>query len=87
MYAVVKGGAVIGIVEKPRFIKKSEDGLFIEATEGDAQGIALNSVPYNLPGGEMEGLETVDLNEVNGGEYIMAQQGVVDTLLRSALEV
>ena len=78
--------AVIGIVEKPRFIKKSEDGLFIEATEGDAQGIALNSVPYNLPGGEMESLETVDLNEVNGGEYIMAQQGVVDTLLRSALE-
>lgn len=86
MYAVVKGGAVIGIVEKPRFIKKTEDGVFVETSEGDAQGIALNSTPYNLPGGEMEGLETVDINEVNGGEYIMAQQGVVDALLRSALE-
>lgn len=86
MYAVVKGGVVIGIVEKPRFIKKTEDGVFVEATESEAQGVALNSVPYNLPGGEMEGLETVDINEVNGGEYIMDQQGVVDTLLRSALE-
>ncbi len=85
MYAVVKGGSVIGIVEKPRFIKKV-DGVYVEAEESEAQGVALNSVPYNLPGGEMEGLETVDLNEVNGGEYIMAQQGAVDALLRSALE-
>ncbi len=85
MYAVVKGGNVIGIVEKPRFIKKV-DGVYVEAEESEAQGVALNSVPYNLPGGEMEGLETVDLNEVNGGEYIMAQQGAVDALLRSALE-
>ena len=85
MYAVVKGGSVIGIVEKPRFIKKV-DGVYVEAEESEAQGVALNSVPYNLPGGGMEGLETVDLNEVNGGEYIMAQQGAVDALLRSALE-
>lgn len=85
MYKVVKGNEVIGIVEKPRYIKKV-DGVYVQAEESEAQGVAVNSTPYNLPDGGMEGLETVIVSEVDGGEYILDQQSAIDAMLRSALE-
>lgn len=69
MYAVVKNGKVIGMTEKPRFIRKV-GGIYVEAPPDSAQGVAFRSVPYNLPGGGMEGLETVDVKEVDAGETI-----------------
>ncbi len=85
MYKIIKGADVIGIVEKPRYIKKI-DGIYVEADETDAQGVAFHSVPYNLPGGEMEGLETVLVTEVDGGEYILSQQNTVDTMSKNSAD-
>lgn len=85
MYKIIKDGEVIGIVEKPRYIRKV-DGIYIQAEESEAQGVAVDSMPYNLPGGGMEGLETVTVSEVDGGEYILTQQSAIDAMLRSVLE-
>lgn len=85
MYKIVKGSEVIGIVEAPRYIKQV-DGIYVQAEESEAQGVAVNSTPYNLPDGGMEGLETVTVSEVDGGEYILTQQSAIDAMLRSALE-
>lgn len=85
MYKIIKDGEVIGIVEKPRYIRKV-DGIYIQAEESEAQGVAVDSMPYNLPDGGMEGLETVTVSEVDGGEYILTQQSAIDAMLRSVLE-
>lgn len=85
MYKIIKDGEVIGIVEKPRYIRKV-DGIYIQAEESEAQGVAVDSMPYNLPDGGMEGLETVTVSEVDGGEYILTQQSTIDAMLRSVLE-
>ena len=85
MYKIVKGSEVIGIVEAPRYINQV-DGIYVQAEVSEAQGVAVNSTPYNLPDGGMEGLETVTVSEVDGGEYILTQQSAIDAMLRSALE-
>lgn len=51
MYKIISNSTVIGICEKVRYIRvKPETGAYVEATEETADGIAFNSVAYNLPG-------------------------------------
>ncbi len=69
MYKVFKDCEQIAIIEKPVYIKSLSDGTFTPATEADCQGIAVDSVPYNLFGcTAMAGVtETVVLCECDGG--------------------
>lgn len=69
MYKVIKDGEQIALIEKPVYIKCLGDGTFTPATEVDCQGIAVDSVPYNLFGcNSMDCVtETVMLCECDGG--------------------
>lgn len=71
-------GVEVGNTERPRFIKKSSAGCYIQATEEEAQGVALRGTPYNLA--EREGVgapETVYLMETDGGEDYDAQRNAM----------
>lgn len=82
MYRLIKasGGAEIGVTEKPRFIKKSSAGIYIEADEKGAQGVAYKGTPYNLYGRSGVGAEeTALLIEFDGGDISAAAKSAGDT--------
>lgn len=70
MITIYKDGNRIALVEKPNYIRQDGD-VYILCQESEAQGIAVNSVPYNLSDREpMPGLETVVVVETDGGGRI-----------------
>lgn len=53
MYKITRAdGALLGIVERPLYIKRHENGCITLADENTAEGVAYNSTPYNLAGGD-----------------------------------
>lgn len=77
----IKGGATYAMTEKPTYIKQSENGCFVLCKEEEAQGIAHKGTPYHLLGRqEMEGVETVMLEEMDAGEMLVSiAQAAADT--------
>ena len=69
MYKILKeDGTTLGYTEYLHYIKKSESGCFIEATEEDAIGIVFNGTPYNIYGQpNIEEAETVLLQKTDAG--------------------
>jgi len=52
MYAILSGGALLALCDKPRYVRLNPDsGAFIEAAKEDAEAIAVRGELYNLPGG------------------------------------
>ena len=73
MYKILKGGELLAYVENVRYIKRHENGCYTPCEPGEAQGIALNSVAYNLPGHtEIDGEEAIPvlMTEQEYGGYI-----------------
>jgi hypothetical protein len=51
MYQIISEGQVIDTCEEPRYIKyKPASGCYVQTTADKAQGVAVRSLPYNLPG-------------------------------------
>lgn len=89
MYRIVSvnTGDEVGVVDKVIYIKVGESGSYTNATEGDATGVAVNSVAYDLMGhDEINGADTVVVTEFNGGATIAEQQRIINGLLISMLE-
>ena len=88
MYRIIKDGETYAYVEEPRYIRQNSNGIFVKTTKDEAQGIALDSTPYNLFGREaMDGVdETVMLSTLDSGSVIYSQQDSLDELILSALE-
>ena len=87
MYRIIKiDGTELGITDSVTYIKISESGSYVNATEEDAIGVAFNSEPYNLIGHE-EGADTVVVSKTDGGSMVYEQQNLVDELILAALEV
>ncbi len=72
MYAIVCGGDVIALCDKPRYIKVKEDtGVFVEASPEEAAGVAAGGEPYNLPGGAaIPGRPEAAVVEQDAGEVV-----------------
>lgn len=52
MYAIISGGVLLALCDKPRYVKQNEaSGAYVEAEEAQAIGIAVSGDLYNLPGG------------------------------------
>ena len=88
MYLIKENDNTIALVDSLRFIRQSESGCFVEATEGTAQGIVLNGNPFNLLGRKVmdEELPIVWYSKVDGGEYILYQQAEIDEIILTLLE-
>lgn len=68
----VTTGDVIGVTETPRYIRTNDNGINVETSKETAEGVAYNSVAYNLshvPDADVaEAEDTVVLVEFDGGE-------------------
>lgn len=51
MYAILSKGELLALCERPRYVKRNQGGVFVEAPEDKAEGIAVGGEVYNLPGG------------------------------------
>lgn len=85
MYAIIKDGEQIAITEKLNYITQNKNGVFVSSTESDAQGVAVNNIPYNIAGrGKMADCESVVIFEIDGGRCIETgneNQHETDTLV------
>lgn len=53
MYAILSGGALLALCDKPRYVKVNEaSGAYVEADEAEAIGVSVNGDLYNINGGE-----------------------------------
>ena len=72
MYAILSGGALLSLCDKPRYVKVNEaSGAYVEAEAGEAIGLSVNGVVYNLPGGtEIPNAPEAVVSEMEIGELI-----------------
>lgn len=71
MYKIIKNRAVLAITEAPNYIKLAKNGCFILCPEPEASGIVYADTVYHLLGREaMEGVESVTLDEIDGGDEL-----------------
>jgi hypothetical protein len=75
MYKIIDtdNGNVIGYTNKVLYIRlKKETGCYVSCKRENAEGVAFNSVPYNLSGHTMkEELKTVVVSEDDDGAVIV----------------
>lgn len=68
-------GTELCLVDKARYIKRSDYGVFVEAERKDAIGVAVKGVVYNLLGhDEIAGADTVLVSDASTAEELTAQR-------------
>lgn len=52
MYAILSGGALVALCDKPRYVRINPDsGCYIEAAPEEAIAVSVNGTLYNINGG------------------------------------
>lgn len=93
MYKITSEGKLVAICDEPRYIKvKQSTGAFIQTTENDAQGIAVNGTPYNLSGHVEitvagETAPVAFINPVDGGSVLFKDTGRITVNEDNILEL
>lgn len=88
MYEVIKDKVVMAYVDQPVFIRLHENGCYVASSEEEAQGIAIQSVPYHILGrADLPGaVATVVISKVDGGILVAEQKRIIDGLIVNILE-
>lgn len=74
-YKITKtDGTAVGTTDSPNWIKRTAAGAYGTATKDTAEGIAFNSVAYNLVGHDIGCPDTVTCVETTTGEVLTAMQ-------------
>lgn len=72
-------GTELCLVDKARYIKRSDYGAFVEAERKDAIGVAVKGVVYNLLGhNEIAGADTVLVSDASTADELTAQRADLD---------
>lgn len=77
MYAILSGGALVSLCDKPRYVRRSPDsGAYIEAAPEEAIAVAVNGTLYNINGGSaVPGApEAIVREEDDAAEYVFANR-------------
>lgn len=72
-------GTELCLVDKARYIKRSDYGVFVEAERKDAIGVAVKGVVYNLLGhDEIAGADTVLVSDASTADELTVQRAGLD---------
>lgn len=72
-------GTELCLVDKARYIKRSDYGVFVEAERKDAIGVAVKGVVYNLLGhDEIAGADTVLVSDASTADELTVQRADLD---------
>ena len=71
MYAILSGGALVALCDKPRYVRKNENGIFVEAAPEEAIALSINGTLYNINGGDaIPGAPQAIVSESDAAEYV-----------------
>ena len=79
MYKIIKDGAVIGLVDEPRYVRL-KNNVFIQCTPEIADGVAFDGQFYRFSFKEIEGYDSIDIQPVNSGEFILQHEHSINNL-------
>lgn len=51
MYVILSGGVLLALCDKPRYVKKNDNGVYVEADAAEAIGVSVRGNLYNINGG------------------------------------
>lgn len=76
MYAIVSGGALVALCEKPRYVRRNPDsGAWVEASREQAEAVSVNGDLYNLRGGSaVPGAPEAAVREDDVAEYVFGNR-------------
>ena len=74
MYEIRKDGAVLALTESPNYIRLHPDGFYILCEKTEAQGVAVNGVPYALSEGALGACEAVIVVKRDAGHILQEQE-------------
>lgn len=78
MYRIWKETEVLGICEKPCYVKRHPNGCYITSMAEDAEGIVFRGRPYALSAGGMGDCEAVAIEEIDAGDILDARKASTD---------
>ena len=76
MYEIIKDGAVLALTESPNYIRLHPDGFYILCDQSEAQGVAVDGVPYALSEGALGACESVIVVKRDTGHILQEQKTV-----------
>lgn len=72
MFRLMQNGVMVALGDDPHYIRKQSNGSYGFCTREEAQGVAVDSVPYHLDGmDELYGAETASMESVEAGTIVM----------------
>lgn len=82
MYAIISGGVLLALCDRPRYVKKNEaSGAYIASGPEEAIGVSVSGTLYNINGGDsIPGAAEVVVTEAEGGEFIFQTRQQVATV-------
>ena len=76
MYAILSGGALVALCDKPRYVKKNDNNIYVEAAPAEAIGVSVGGVLYNINGGDaIPGRPAAIVTQRDSGEVVF-QHGI-----------
>ncbi len=80
MFKIIRDTQIIGMTERPNYIRQLDNGSYTLCDEPEAQGVAYEGTPYHLWGRpEMDGTESVALVTVDAGTLLHERLGEIAT--------
>ena len=72
MYAILSGGALVALCDKPRYVRLNPDsGAYVEAAPEEAIAVSVNGDLYNINGGSaIPDAPQAVVSEGDGAEYV-----------------
>lgn len=88
MYEVISEGKRVALVEMPRYIQvKPSTGIYIEADEKHAQGIAINDKGVYSLKGRLKDLPECEVRKVDGGVVLLDHDDDLTSVHSSLLDI
>lgn len=76
MYAILSGGALLALCDKPRYVRLNPDsGAYVEATPEEAIAVSINGDLYNINGGSaIPDVPEAVVREDDVAEYVFSNR-------------